>query len=88
MSIQQPKNALVAEGVKDIPVQSEGYIFNHTMLRIKDPVRSLEFYTGILGMTLLKHSRFADSEFDLYFLARLTEDERANLPAGDFGVDS
>lgn len=83
MSIQQPKNALVAEGVKDIPVQSEGYILNHTMLRIKDPVRSLEFYTGILGMTLLKHSRFADSEFDLYFLARLTEDERANLPAGD-----
>ena len=77
MSIQQPKNALVAEGVKDIPVQSEGYILNHTMLRIKDPVRSLEFYTGILGMTLLKHSRFADSEFDLYFL------ERANLPAGD-----
>lgn len=83
MSIQQPKNALVAEGVKDIPVQSEGYIFNHTMLRIKEPVRSLEFYTGILGMTLLKHSRFAGSEFDLYFLARLTEDERANLPAGD-----
>lgn len=83
MSIQQPKNALVAEGVKDIPVQSEGYILNHTMLRIKDPVRSLEFYTGILGMTLLKHSRFADNEFDLYFLARLTEDERANLPAGD-----
>ena len=34
MSIQQPKNALVAEGVKDIPVQSEGYILNHTMLRI------------------------------------------------------
>ena len=67
MSIQQPKNALAAEGVKDIPVQSEGYILNHTMLRIKDPVRSLEFYTGILGMTLLKHSRFADSEFDLYF---------------------
>ena len=83
MSIQQPKNALTAQGVKDIPVQSEGYIFNHTMLRVKDPVKSLAFYTGVLGMTLLKHRSFPDSEFDLYFLARSTEDERNHLPSGD-----
>lgn len=83
MTIQQPDNALTVQGVKDIPVQSEGYIFNHTMLRIKDPVKSLEFYTGVLGMTLLKHRSFAEPGFDLYFLARLTQEERDNLPAGD-----
>ncbi|OOR89372.1 lactoylglutathione lyase [Moraxella caviae] len=79
-TIAQPKTALSAAGVKDIPAQSEGFVFNHTMLRIKDPVKSLEFYTGVLGMTLLRHSQFPDAKFDLYFLAKLTEEERANLP--------
>lgn len=79
--ISQPATALTANGVKDIPVQSEGFTFNHTMLRIKDPVKSLEFYTGVLGMTLLRHSQFPEAKFDLYFLAKLTEEERNNLPA-------
>ena len=70
--IKQPANSLNANGVKDNPVQSEGFVYNHTMLRIKDPVKSLEFYTGVLGMTLLRHSQFPDAKFDLYFLAKLT----------------
>ncbi|MDO4426966.1 MAG: lactoylglutathione lyase [Moraxella sp.] len=81
MSVEQPKNSLTAAGVKDIPAQSEGFVFNHTMLRVKDPVKSLEFYTGVLGMTLLRHSQFPEAKFDLYFLAKLTEEERNNLPA-------
>lgn len=80
-TITQPTQALTANGVKDIPIASEGFTFNHTMLRIKDPVKSLEFYTGVLGMTLLRHSQFPDAKFDLYFLAKLTKDERDNLPA-------
>lgn len=80
-TIKQPTNALTANGVKDIPAVSEGFTFNHTMLRIKDPVKSLEFYTGVLGMTLLRHSKFPEAKFDLYFLAKLTADERENLPA-------
>lgn len=83
MTITQPKNAITAEGVKEIASQSEGYVFNHTMLRIKDPVKSLAFYTNILGMTLVKHRSFPDDKFDLYFLAKLTPQERDNLPAGD-----
>lgn len=78
-TIQQPANALRAEGVQDIPSQSEGFVYNHTMLRIKDPVKSLAFYTGILGMTLLRHSQYPDWGFDLYFLAKLTANERTNL---------
>ena len=80
MSIKQPQNALTAAGVTDIPTQSEGFVYNHTMLRVKDPVKSLAFYTGVLGMTLLRHSKFPDAKFDLYFLAKLTADERDNLP--------
>lgn len=80
MSIKQPKVALSAAGVSDIPVQSEGFVYNHTMLRVKDPVKSLAFYTGVMGMTLLRHSRYPDAKFDLYFLAKLTKEERENLP--------
>lgn len=82
MSIKQPVHATIA-GVQAIPKQSEGFVFNHTMLRIKDPIASLAFYTGVLGMTLVKHRQFPDAQFDLYFLARLSEDERNHLPTGD-----
>lgn len=80
---EQPDNSVKAEGVRPISAQTTGYTFNHTMLRVKDPAKSLTFYTGVLGMTLLAVKRFPDMGFDLYFLAKLTESERENLPSGD-----
>lgn len=47
---------------------TNGFVFNQTMLRIADPVRSLDFYTRIMGMTLLKRLDFEDMKFSLYFL--------------------
>ena len=82
-TIAQPESSVKAEGVQPISSQTVGYTFNHTMLRVKDPVKSLAFYTGVLGMTLLAVKKFPAMGFDLYFLAKLTDSERDNLPAGD-----
>jgi lactoylglutathione lyase len=82
-TIAQPSNSVTATGIQPIAMQTSGFTFNHTMLRVKDPIKSLEFYTGILGMTLLAVKKFPEMGFDLYFLAKLTADECDTLPAGD-----
>lgn len=45
-----------------------GFVFNHTMLRVKDATASLAFYTGVLGFTLVSRREFPDAKFSLYFL--------------------
>lgn len=63
--------------------KTNGFIFNHTMLRIKNPTKSLVFYQDVLGMTLLQKRSYPEAEFDLYFLAKLSDDELKNLPPLD-----
>jgi lactoylglutathione lyase len=41
--------------------------FNHTMLRVKDPQRSIEYYK-LLGMSQINKISNPDNKFDLYFL--------------------
>jgi len=40
----------------------------HTMLRVGDLDRSLRFYTGILGMRLLRRNDYPDGKFTLAFV--------------------
>ena len=53
----------------DTTAATGDFIFNQTMLRIKDPERSLAFYRDVLGMTLLDRFDFPDMKFSLYFMA-------------------
>lgn len=48
-------------------VDQSQWKLNHTMLRIKDPKRSLEFYK-LLGLSEVNKLEFPDNKFDLYFL--------------------
>jgi len=66
---------------KDVPPATAGFTLNHTMLRVKDPAVSLDFYTGVLGMRVLRKLDFPDMKFSLYFLARLQDGD--NVPEDD-----
>lgn len=59
------------------------YVFNQTMLRIKNPERSLDFYTRIMGMRLVRRLDFQEMKFSLYFLAYLSDEQAAEVPADD-----
>ncbi|WP_304639835.1 lactoylglutathione lyase [Pseudomonas sp.] len=54
---------------------TEGFVFNQTMLRIRSPEASLDFYTRIMGMTLVKRLDFEEMKFSLYFLAAIDEQD-------------
>ncbi|MEC4717925.1 lactoylglutathione lyase [Noviherbaspirillum sp. CPCC 100848] len=59
----------------DVPVATRGFVFNHSMLRVKDPAVSLDFYSRVLGMRVLRKLDFPEMKFSLYFLARPDEQE-------------
>ena len=40
----------------------------HTMLRVSDLDRSIDFYTTLLGMQLMRRERYPDGQFALAFL--------------------
>ncbi|KRG40117.1 lactoylglutathione lyase [Stenotrophomonas pictorum JCM 9942] len=49
--------------------ETRGFVFNHTMLRVKDITASLDFYTRVLGFSLIDQRDFPEAAFSLYFLA-------------------
>ena len=49
----------------------------HTMIRVGDLDRSLQFYTEVLGMKLLRRKDYPDGKFTLAFVGYGDESEQA-----------
>lgn len=65
------------------PEQTRGFVFNHTMLRVKDPAVSLDFYSRVMGMRLLRKLDFPEMKFSLYFLQRAVEGDAVPEAPGE-----
>ncbi|GIZ12542.1 lactoylglutathione lyase [Pseudomonas sp. NCCP-436] len=71
-------NALPGVTAKPDAATSD-FAFNHTMIRVKDLTKSLDFYTRVLGFTLIEKKDFNEAKFSLYFLALIKD--RSQIPA-------
>ena len=60
----------------------------HTMIRTGDLDRSIDFYTNVLGMKLLRRHEYPDGKFTLAFLGYGDESEHAVIELTyNWGVD-
>lgn len=60
---------------------THGYVFNHTMIRVKDVAASLDFYTRVLGFTPVHRQVFEEAKFTIYYL--MLRADRAAIPDDD-----
>ncbi len=51
----------------------------HTMLRVGDLDRSIEFYTDVMGMSLIRRKDYPDGDFTIAFLGYGDEQQNAVL---------
>ena len=62
--------------------------FLHTMIRVGNLERSIDFYTNVLGMKLLRQKDYPDGKFTLAFLGYGPESETCVLELTyNWGVD-
>ena len=60
----------------------------HTMLRVGDLQRSIDFYTGVLGMHVLRTTDRPDQKYTLAFVGYADESQQAVLELTyNYGVD-
>ncbi|MDP2144670.1 MAG: lactoylglutathione lyase [Gallionella sp.] len=61
----------------------------HTMIRVGDLDRSLDFYTGVLGMKLLRRKDYPEGKFTLAFVGYGDESGQAVIElTHNWGVES
>ncbi|MCH8543357.1 MAG: lactoylglutathione lyase [Alcanivorax sp.] len=71
-----------APGLCEQPdAETQRYVFNHSMMRIKDPARSMDFYTRVLGLRLLRKLDFPEMQFSLYFLGYVDDATASEIPS-------
>ena len=62
--------------------------FLHTMLRVGDLQRSIDFYTSVMGMTLIRQSDNPSNHYSLAFLGYAANPEQAEIELTfNYGTD-
>ena len=51
-------NEDIASSLSEPDHSTEGFIFQQTMFRVKDPKASLDFYTRVMGMRFVEQDSF------------------------------
>ncbi len=63
--------------------------FLHTMLRVGDMQRSIDFYTRVMGMQLLRTTDRPDQKYSLAFVGYASNPEQAELELTyNYGVET
>jgi len=70
-----PRFASLRMSTPEEVLKAQKPTWQQTMLRIKDPKKSLAFYQDLMGMTLVDKIEFPEFKFDLYFLTTLPKGE-------------
>lgn len=76
--MQQPDVSQFQIGTR--PDETSNYIMQQTMIRVKDPIKSLEFYCNVLGFKLIMYKEFPQWEFNVYFVAPI---DASQIPIND-----
>ncbi len=58
---------------------TQSFRFLHTMIRVRDLEKSLDFYTRLLGMKLLRKNDYPDGKFTLAFVGYGNEENSTVL---------
>jgi catechol 2,3-dioxygenase-like lactoylglutathione lyase family enzyme len=67
--------------MSDATTQSAGYRLLHTMIRVRDMDKSIDFYTRLLGMKLLRRKDYPTGDFTLAFVGYGDEADLRHLRA-------
>lgn len=68
-------------GKKSDTTDTTTYKLNHSMVRVRDATKSLDFYKKVLGMKLFAKKEFEAAKFTLYFLGY--DHDGSHIPEGE-----